>query len=928
MLRVRSLQRAALGIALGLILAATVPPPASAAELYGRPSGKEQPKKDKGKPGAPAAAAADADKDKPYGDWKKVTKDTEVMKGLFTLYKKRENLYMEITPAQLGVPVLGVFSLASGMGANFILGGMPVSIYTGRDDRMLVFEREGDYVLVLEQNMRFLPSSDPGTDKARQLSYGNSVLTKLKIESVNDSTKSLLVDFAPFVVSDVSDMGEGIRAAINKSVRFEKEKSALTSVKDFPENLEIEALLSYAPNDRTNLNLQTVSDERSIPLSLHYSFSKLPEKPMTPRLADERVGFFVNAYKDFGNDHAENFWVRYVNRWRLEKKDPSATLSEPVKPIVYYIDHTIPAKYRPYIKEGVERWQKAFEAAGFKNAIIAKDAPDDPNWDAEDVRYSTIRWITSSEPSFGAIGPSRVDPRTGEILDADVLFEAAIVQARLTAFRRLTNPSALAEYATPWVTSPPAFGHPEKLCTLGLGMQDGMGLVAVGQMLEGGLEPNSPVEDELIGEMLRHITLHEVGHTLGLSHNFRSSTATPWDKLDDEHWTDEHGLCGSVMDYATPNIQMDRGAPQGEYYGQHAGSYDCWAIRFGYAPSGSTDLDADASFARKIADESAAPGNEFSDDTDTYPADALDPRTNIWDLGNDPMKFARARAAYVKRLWENPKFEEKLIGTRGTFPELRRAMDGLLGQYAICLGLAVKQIGGQYHFRDHPGQPSGRTPLQPIPAAQQRDALDFLATSAFAPGAWDIPTGVLNRLGPDRWSHWGNPNGFGPGGLRLDYDLNDKVVVVQTALLNGLTQPRLLARLREAETRSADAFRMSELFDRLTRMTWGEVGAGSPAAMKVLDGPSTRREVQRAYVDRLAAMVASPAPGTPDDARALARLQLQRIDARCAQTLAGKAPLGDYTRAHLMESRARIKRTLDAGRDVQDRPTAVPVATP
>ncbi len=924
--RIRSVRWAALALAAGLILT-TVAPAAFAKD-------KKKDKKPDASTAAMAAMAGGAGggADKPYGDWKKLTAGADVMKGFFTLYHKRDNLYMEIAPNQMDVPVLGVWSLASGLGANFILGGMPVSIYTGRDDRMLEFEREGDYVVVLEKNMRFLPTADASMDRARELSYGNSVVMKLKIESVNDSSKAVLVDFAPFVVSDVSDMGEGIHNAINKPVRFAKEQSSLTKVKDFPENMEIEAQLTYVPNDRTNLNLETISDERYIPLTIHYSFSKLPEHPMTPRLADNRVGYFVQAYKDFDKDQNENFWVRYINHWRLEKKDPTAAMSEPVKPIVYYIDRTVPEKYRPYIKKGIERWQQAFEAAGFKNAIIAKDAPDDPNWDPEDVRYSTIRWITSSEPSFGAIGPSRVDPRTGEILDADVLFEASIIQARLNAFRRLNDPSALADYATPWLSSTqiPAFArNSQKFCGLGMGMADGLGLLETGAMLEGNLEPGSPQEQEMIGQLLTHITLHEVGHTLGLSHNFRASTATPWDKLEDTAWTADHGLYGSVMDYATPNIAMDHGA-QGEYYGQHPGSYDKWAIRFGYEPSGTNDVNADAAFAGKIADLSAAAGNEFSDDSDTYPADALDPRTNIWDLGNDPMKFAKIRAAYVKRLWENPKFEEKLIGKNGTFPELRRGMDGLLGQYAICLGLAVKQVGGQYHFRDHPGQPGMRVPLQPVPAAQQRDALDFLAKNAFAADAWDVPVAVLNRLAPERWGHWGNPDGFGPLGARLDYDLNDKIFAVQTALLNGLTQPRLLARLREAESRSPDAFRMSELFDRLTRNLWGEVGAGAPAAMKALDGPSTRRELQRAYVDRLANMMVTPTPGTPDDARALARLQLQRIDAKCALALAAKAPLGDYTRAHLLESRARIKRAMDAGRDIPERagPGPFGVATP
>jgi hypothetical protein len=206
--------------------------------------------------------------------------------------------------------------------------------------------------------------------------------------------------------------------------------------------------------------------------------------------------------------------------------------------------------------------------------------------------------------------------------------------------------------------------------------------------------------------------------------------------------------------------------------------------------------------------------------------------------------------------------------------------------------------------------------LRPVPAAKQREALDFIAARGFAVNAFSVDPGLLNKLGPDRWSHWGVGEQFGIfTGPRLDYNFNDKALAIQTGLLETLTAPMLLARVREAESRSAEPYRMSEHFDRLTRAIWGEVGGASAPALKALDGPGTRRELQRAYVDRLAGLMVAPPPGTPDDARALARLQLTRIDGRASRTLAGELPLGDYTRAHLMESRARIKRALEAGRD-------------
>jgi hypothetical protein len=880
----------------------------------------KKPKKEKGKPEAAAATAGD--KDKPFQDWSKVTKDAEVKRGFYTLYQKRENLYLELRPEQMDKPVLGIFSLARGIGRDGILGGLPVN------NRLLEFHREGDRVLVLEKNMRFTAPAGSAIEKAKDLSHGHSVLASLKIESQQDSSKALLVDLAPFLVSDVTDMAEGMRYSFNnKPVRFDKDRSALTMVKVFPENVEVEALLTFSPSDRTDLNLNTVPDDRYVPVTMHYSFSKLPDVPMTPRLADDRTGYFLTAMKDFSRDDQESFWVRYVRRWRLEKKDPTAALSEPVKPIVFYIDHTIPEKYRPYVKQGIEGWQKAFEAAGFKNAIVAKDPPDDPNWDPEDVRYSTIRWITSSEPSFGAIGPSRVDPRTGEILDADILFEASIVQRRWRIYRDLVGgPSAIAEGVVPQLHDSP-FLEPEYRCDAALGMPAGLALIQLGLLVDGSVPPGSPIREKFVGEMLVHTTLHEVGHTLGLRHNFRASTATPYEKLHDIEWTRERGVMASVMDYATPNIGLN-GAKQGDYYSSSPGTADLWMIRYGYAPSGTTDLSADYAFASKIADESNRDGHEYSTDDDTYPADALDPRTAIWDLGGDPLRFATERIGHIRRIWTSGKLDERILGAEGEYPVVRRAMDGLLEQYGIALGLAVKWVGGQYQSRNHRGQPEAVDPLRPIPAAKQRAALAFLAENAFASNAFAVDRTVLNKLAPDRWLHWGVADNFGVWtGPRLDYDFNAKVLAIQNALVNALTSPSLLARLREAESRSAEPFRLSEHFDRMTKMLWDEVGGTSPAAFRALEGPHTRREVQRAWVDRMSQLMVSPPTGLPDDARALARLQLSRIDGRAAKALASGVTMGDYTRAHLLETRARIKRALEAEREADTR-AAGAMATP
>jgi len=867
-------------------------------------------KKSKSGDDKPAAGKSEAAEtpEKPYGDWKKLTKDAEVMKGFITLYKKRENLYAELRPEQMGMPILGIFNYARGIGQNSLLGGLPLN------NRLIEFRRSGDHVMVFERNERFLAPAGSPIEQAMKISEGSSVLASLKVESEKDSTKTVLVDLAPLVVSDLTDLAEEIKGAFNgKSVRFDRERSSLGRVRVFPENDEIEALLTYSPNDRTGLDLSAVPDDRYVPITVHYSFSKLPDVPMKPRLADDRTGFFLSAFKDFGRDTSENFWVRYVHRWRLEKKDPSAAVSDVVKPIVYYIDRTIPLEYRPFVKQGVEHWQKAFEAAGFRNAIVAKDAPDDSTYDPDDVRYSTIRWITSSEASFGAIGPSRVDPRTGEILDADILFEAGFIQSFRNGYRQYVSPEALAEGLLPSLPPNLKLSDLETRCEMGTGLEDGGSLLHLGLLRDGLLSPGEPVPLDYVGKALVWAVMHEVGHTLGLRHNFRSSTSTPIDRLPDAGWTREHGLVSSVMDYAPPNIQADH-AKQGEYFSSAVGDCDVWNIRYGYTPSGAASPSADYDVVKKIADESMQPGHEYSTDEDTYPADALDPRTNIWDLGSDPLGFAKQRTAYIASLWKSPQFESRVVGAEGEFTMLRRAMDTLLSQYTRALGLAIKYVGGQYESRNHRGQPGARDPLEPVAAARQREALDFLAQRAFAPDAMTLPPALLNRLAPDRWTHWGTPNGF-TGPFRLDYSLNDRVFAIQNAVLGALLQPNLLARLREAESHSTEPFRMSELFDRLTKAIWGDVS--SPAALKALDGPGTRRDLQRAYVDRLATMLVGPSIGAPDDARGLARLQLSRIDQRITGAMAGKTVLGDYTRAHFLETRARIKRAMDAQRQVE-----------
>ncbi|HKW15579.1 MAG TPA: zinc-dependent metalloprotease [Candidatus Krumholzibacteria bacterium] len=852
-----------------------------------------------------------------YKPWDKVvTKEHKKSEGLLNLYTKQEETLLQIPKSQMDKPMLAILSISRGIGSDFVYGGLPI------DDIMFDFHRTEDHIQMRRLSTNFTAGEDKALNNALNLTFCESIIETFPIKA--EKGDNVIIDVSDFFLSDVSNMSAYLGGALGQPVRLDSKKGYLASIANFPTNTEIDTRLTYSPGRAEMLFLPNVPDARAIQLGVAWSVRELPADPMMPRIADDRVGYFTTSHKDFSREKEESFFVHYANKWRLEKKDPSATVSEPKTPIVYYIDSTVPDEYVPYMMKGVERWQKAFEAAGFKNAIIAKRAPtkeEDPNYDPTDARYNTIRWNVNDQVAYGAIGPSRVDPRTGEIIDADILFEHTIVANFGKNYRRLAEPRTALMQVDPglkqlWMSQAerdqenalmqlPYFKmQPYAMCQADQCLELGAEVMRLSMLANNQIEAGGVVPLEYLGNALSWVTSHEVGHTLGLRHNFKSSGATPYDELNDKSKIDEIGMTGSVMDYPSPNVAKDS-SKQGYYYSPTVGTGDVWAIKWAYMPVEGKTAWEQKEQTDKIAALCTDKGNLYGTDEDTYPAGALDPRSNINDLSDNPMAWASERAAICNDLMMNGKLEDRVVTDGGDYVPLRSAVQTLFTQKFVCANIATKNIGGMYTERAHKG--GDKLPFTPVPAADQRKALKFVVDNALTSNAYALSPQMLAKMQDDKMNSWENDT-FAPG-RRFEFPLTDWVEAMQTGVLFNLMNPMLQSRVVESQYLSDDAFKLSELYSTLTKSIWTDRLApkGRTATWD--------RNLQLTYTSMLINQMVTPSPVTPEETVALSRLHLSRIRAAAKTQLASKG-LDDDTNAHLMETVARIDRALNANRQM------------
>ena len=558
-----------------------------------------------------------------------------------------------------------------------------------------------------------------------------------------------------------------------------------------------------------------------------------------------------------------------INHWYLKKKDPTATLSEPVEPIVYWVENTTPVEYRQVIADAGLKWNEAFEKAGFKNAVQIKIMPDSADWDPADISYNVIRWVASSQPSYGAIGPSFVNPRTGQILGTDITIEWASGSSTPILDDLFNGPSMLQQKDQ--LHFPGMSNDHYEFCTLAqeLKTQFVAGLTVLDAT------DASPAEiKEMHKQFLTYLVMHEMGHTLGLNHNMKSSQMLMPADINNTEITRKIGLIGSVMDYPAVNVALDR-SKQGDYYTTKAGPYDLWAIQYGYTSFNEGEEEAGL---RKIISHSNEPGLAFGNDGDDMraPGKGMDPKVNIFDLSGDAVSYAEDRFKLVNNVMG--KLVQKYSKPGQSYAELRSRYGTLNAQRNQMTSVVSRYIGGIYNDRSFPEQNSGNKPFTPVTLTTQKKAMEILSKYIFAPNAFDADIQILPYLQTQR-------RGFNQNGAGDDYRITTVLLNHQTGALAHILHPATLQRITNSRL-YGNQYSVADVMNDLSKAIFA---ADIKTNVNVF-----RQYLQTAYVEITAGII-DPKNATFDDvSKAAALNNLKKIK----QQLAAAVSTNEETKAH------------------------------
>lgn len=630
---------------------------------------------------------------KPYD--KVITDEAETSRGLMDIHKVKSDYYLEIPYSLMGKPMLLSSKVsATSDNSDVIAGQMP------QDPLMLEWSCDESKVYLLDASVRAKCDSTEAIARGFALNYMKPVFKAFPIKTISPDSSSVVIDVTKFFCADENYMSPFIPASIFDGLfginrlkgTFKSDMSSIQSFKAFPENIIFKTRMVYTVTSEPFTAIVTVS------------MIRLPDEPMRPRLSDHRIGYFTNRYVSYSENKDRSETVSYINRWNLSPKPEdiekfrSGELVEPEKPIVYYIDDAFPEKWRPYIKEGVEDWQMAFEKIGFKNAIVARDYPDDPSFDPDDIRYSCVRY--ASTRIANAMGPSWTDPRSGEIIQGSVYFYHDVL--KLLHNWRFIQTSTVDPKAREQV-----------------------------------------YDMEVMGPLLRYLIVHEIGHTLGLMHNMRGSYAYPVDSLRSPSFTAKYGTTASVMDYARYNYVAQPGDGVEWLLPPRLGPYDYFAIRWGYEPI----LDADTPEEEKpvlngwIREKDGDPMYMYGEQEIFS---LVDPASQTESLGDDAMKASSYGIKNLKVIMDN------LVGWTAEkdkdYKYTQEMYNEVLKQFNRYMGHCTKYIGG--NFLQYPVYGDGKPAYVAVPRKKQKEALEFVYANVYELSEWMMDNDLLKLFDP------------------------------------------------------------------------------------------------------------------------------------------------------------------------------------
>ncbi|WP_179354318.1 zinc-dependent metalloprotease [Winogradskyella vidalii] len=777
---------------------------------------------------------------KPYN--KVITKDAKSDEGLFTVHTLDDKFYYEIPDSLFDREMLMVTRIAktaSGLGFG---GGKT-------NEQVLRWEKKDKKVVLRVVSYDVVASDSLPVNEAVTNSNFEPVLFTFPIEAIGKDSTSTVINATPLFEKDVKPLGLPQRGRSSYKIsRLESDKSFIETVKSYPRNIEARHVKTYAAG-----NPPSNSSTGAVSVEMNNSMILLPDVPMKRRYFDERVGWFTSSQTDYGLADQKSKSLEFLDRWRLEVKDEDiekfkrGELVVPKKQIVYYIDRATPEQWRKYIKQGIEDWQVAFEAAGFKEAIIAKAPPtveEDPEWSPEDARYSVVRYLASPIPN--ANGPHVSDPRTGEILESDINWYHNVMSLLRGWFFVQTaaiNPDAQS----------PQF------------------------------------KDEVMGRLIRFVSSHEVGHTLGLPHNMGSSVAYPVEKLRDAEFTKQYGTAPSIMDYARFNYIAQPG-DEGVALMPDIGVYDKYSISWGYRPI----LDKTAEEEKPILNEwimkhAGDPMYRFGHQ---QAGDVVDPSSQTEDLGDNAMLASEYGIKNLKRIV--PNLIEWTTEAGEDYDDLDEMYGHVISQFNRYMGHVSNNIGGVYeHYKAADQEGAVYTA---VPKAHQKEAMQFIQENLFETPEWLIDKNIFDRI-----EFTGSV---------------ERVRALQSRTVNNILSLGKMQRLIEAHTFDSDAYALTDMMSDLRKGIWSEL-----SSRKSID--TYRRNLQRAHIDRLEYLMTAenqtqgrrsssyvkvtPVNTSQSDIRAVVRAELTALRSQ----LRSSRGRDTMSRIHIADAIERINLILD-----------------